>query len=210
MKGNLPDTVLSAAARNGALLVSGLRFFSVQDVDDLLATNDFSFTAAEDGQQANMLLLAANFVPRDPQAIRRSEVGSTELVGQMVGREDKFFLRRTLRFHAVGVVKAVDDQLPVDLDRLVLLVVEVGASGETADRRLADLSVLGLGPSDEHLDRFVRLFLPLKAKVPSRVLVFIVILGLFVGSLQRVPSRRFLGRLGLPGQRPARSDPLAT
>lgn len=81
MKGDLPDAVLSAAARNSALLMSSGRLFSVQDVDDLLAADDFSLAAAEDRQQANMLLLAADFIPRNPQAIRRSEVRGAELMG---------------------------------------------------------------------------------------------------------------------------------
>jgi len=210
MKGNLPDAVLSAAARNSALLVPSRRLFSVQDVDDLLAANDFSFAAAEDRQQANMLLLAADFIPRDPQTIGRSEVRSAELIGQVVGWEDKLLVRHAFRVFAAGVVKAVNDQLAVDFNWLVILVVEISPSGETADRWFAGLSVLGLGPGDEHLNRLIGFFLFLEAKVPGRVLVFVVLLNFFVGLLQRMPLRRLLGRSRLPGKRPAGTDSFAS
>ncbi len=115
--------------------------------DRLLAAGRF-----ESGQQPDLSLGPAHFIPRDPEAIGMAQVGLAVVFVQLVGQEDEFFLGHGHVRIFVGGVEGVDGKGPVDFDRLALaLDIEHHPPAQAAHARPARLTQHGVGPDVGHV-----------------------------------------------------------
>ena len=130
-----------------------LRRFARQHVDGLFAHHDVTGGRREHGQQRDRLADAAQRVPRNPNTVRRAQLGGGEALAELFRRKTETaagcFGWRAVRQFLVGV----HDQLAFDGDGLLLGVVEIQAAAETACRRLSGLAVHRIGPNRDQPHR---------------------------------------------------------
>jgi hypothetical protein len=126
----------------------------------LLADDDRASERLEARDQADVLLRTLDFVPFEPKAVRVPHIRLAKVLLYLVRRKDVLPGRPVVGWVAIGLVKRIDDELPLDLDRFLLAVrVEVQASAETPLRRLAGLVERRLFPVAQHSVGQLRLFL---------------------------------------------------
>jgi hypothetical protein len=110
---------------------------SGQQIPRRLSDHKLAARRGEDRHQADLDLLAADFIPWDPDAIARPQVRGAIVRGEVLGREGILAIRRLVFGALLRVVVAVHDELPLDRHRPVLTVIEINPAAETAGRLLA-------------------------------------------------------------------------
>jgi len=123
-----------------------------QDVFRLLAHDHVALLGHEADDQAEYLLRPVGIVPGNPHAVGVAEFRLAVVLRKLLLGEHVL----AIRFDVVGVtprfVERIDQQRPLDLDRLVLLVVvEHQAPAEPALGRLVRLVEHGVGPHGHDL-----------------------------------------------------------
>lgn len=128
----------------------------------------------EDRQQAHLCLLAADSIPRNPDAIGSTEIGLAEVLGELLGGEHIALIRRTIFRHftvVLRIIERIDRELAIDRNGVALVVIEVQASAEATRRLVAGRVVDGVGPDRDHAHR--RIILALLFFLFFLVLVFV-------------------------------------
>jgi len=126
-------SLADAAAVPGRLL-GHVDVFARQHVQGLLPHDHMAGRSREDGHQADCFLVAARFIPGDPDAIRRAEARLAEVGSELFGGKGVLPRGNLGGLRLVRVVVGVDDQLPLDRHGLVHRVVKVKATAEAANR----------------------------------------------------------------------------
>jgi len=143
------------------------RILARQHVPALFADHHVAIARGEERHQAQLSLLPADRIPRNPHAVGRAEFRRAVVVCELLGREDVLPVGLAGVRPPVRVVEGVHDQLAGNADRLVLLVVKVQPAAEAPRGRLVRLVVNGVRPEGDHLrgllDRFLVFLNPRQA-----------------------------------------------
>jgi hypothetical protein len=108
--------------------------------------------------QTDFFLRAADFVPRQPNAIGSAELRRRFLLCQLFGRNDVPTRRRRLVWLAVGLVERVHDQLAIDPHGVFrILFEEHQSAAEAALRRLPGGIEHRVGPGGDQAHRSFRI-----------------------------------------------------
>ena len=108
------------------------------------------FDRHEPHDQADLLRLAADRIPRDPHAVRVPQLRFAIVLLHLLGGEYVLAIGSGVGLGSARLVEGVDGQFAGDLDRLVFLVfVKHQPGAEAADRRLSGRVEHRVGP-DRH------------------------------------------------------------
>lgn len=108
--------------------------------------------------QADLLLRTFGHIPGKIDAVGVAQIGLAVVFLEQVLGKDELPVRAGVAGGAAGLVEAVDDQRPVDLDRIAaLFVVEVEPSAEAPLGRLVRLVLDRFLPHRHHPNRCYRL-----------------------------------------------------
>jgi hypothetical protein len=124
-----------------------------------LADDDVIVFAAKDSHQTHRFLLAADRVPRQPDAVRIPEVGQAKVRRQLLASENVLAICGPVLWLAILIVECVNDQLPFDFHGDVFFVVKVDAPRDAARRLATGLMQNRVGPQTDNASRnFDRVF----------------------------------------------------
>jgi hypothetical protein len=134
------------------LLVGELRLLPRQDIGGLRGVDNLAGVRSEDGQQADLFLLASQPIPRDPNTVRRAQIGRAVVLGEFLGGEYVPAVRRVAGcvHWLFGVVIRINDKLPFDGNGLIAFVVEVEPPSEPSCGRFTRFRVDGVRPDGNH------------------------------------------------------------
>ncbi len=103
-----------------------LRLLPLQEVQCLLSHHDLARSRREDWQQADALLLACRIgIPRQPDAVRITQLRLAMMARELLGREGVLAVRRLTLWFLCRIIVGVNDELAFHLHGLIHLVVEV-------------------------------------------------------------------------------------
>ena len=126
-----------------------------QVVARLLGRNPAPFRRGEDRHEADFRLRIADGVPRNPYAVRRTQLGFAEVLGELLGGERKFAIGGLAVLHGARIVVRIDGEVSINWNRLVRAVIEVQPPAKAASRRLARLVVDCRRPDGDHPHRLL-------------------------------------------------------
>ncbi len=115
-----------------------------------LADDDVVLLAAKNSHQTQLFLFAGHHIPGEPDAVRRTEVGQTEVCRQLLAGENVFAIGGPIFGHSVTVVEGVNHQLAFNFDRFMLFVIKINAAGDPTRRLAARLVQNCVGPKTDN------------------------------------------------------------
>jgi len=135
-------------------------FCAGQDVPGLLADDHFAVGRNKADDQAYLTLWAAGLVPRNPNAVRVSEVRLAVVLGELLLGEHVLAVWFDLVVVAAGLVESVNDKLPFHLDGFFSFrVVEHQPTAKPAPGFLVGWMQDGVGPDGHDFGGRAGLFL---------------------------------------------------
>jgi hypothetical protein len=96
----------------------------------LLARDNVSLVRGEHGNERNLRLVAAQHIPRDPNAVGLPELRWVGVLDELFGPENKLSIRLAHFLRTLRVVVGIDHEGAIDGDRVTFLVVEIQSAAE--------------------------------------------------------------------------------
>lgn len=127
-----------------------------EQITRLLAHHHLAAKRCEHRKQADLELWPADRIPGNPNAVGSAQLAGAEVFAELFGGEDELPVGYPGVLFRRGIVIAVDDKLPLDGNRLVLLVIEEQSAAESTLRGHAGRVVHRRGPEGDHADRSLK------------------------------------------------------
>jgi len=136
-----------------------LWFRAGQHVLRRIAHDDLPILGFEERHQRHIYLFTADGVPGNPNAVGRTKLGQTVVLGKILGREYVFSIRLIATLSVFTVAEPVNNQIAFNGHRFLLAVVEIDATTKAPGRRTARLIVDRVFPECRQLVRHTNLWL---------------------------------------------------